>query len=91
LARGDNPDAHLAVADAELLRGQIAERLGDQVTARSAWQAAATAWPKQGELKPHQLARKALLLERLGRRNEAEQANRQLGEMGYRHPAFTPS
>ncbi|HUE79581.1 MAG TPA: toll/interleukin-1 receptor domain-containing protein [Sphingomicrobium sp.] len=86
--RGRTPESEFALADAELLRGEVAERLGDELTARSAWQAAAAAWPKLGELNPEQLARRAFLLGQLGRAGEAQQASRQLAEMGYRHPAF---
>jgi tetratricopeptide (TPR) repeat protein len=88
LARGRTLAAQYALADAELLRGQVAERVGNAAAARSAWQAAAAAWPKQGELQPFQLAKWALLLKRLGRTGEAKQTERLLAEMGYRHPAF---
>ena len=88
LARGPTLEAQYALADAEMLRGQIAERLGDAAAARSAWQAAAASWPGQVELRPAQLAKRAFLLKRLGRTGEAEQSERQLAEIGYRHPAF---
>jgi tetratricopeptide (TPR) repeat protein len=88
LARGRTPESEFALADAELLRGEVAMRLGDLVAARSAWQAAAAAWPRQVELNPEQLARQALLLQRLGQAAEAQQAYQRLAEMGYRHPAF---
>ncbi len=88
LARGRALETQYALADAELLRGQVAERMGDATAARNAWVAAAAAWPRQGELRPDQLAKRAWLLRRLGRAREAEEAERQLTEIGYRHPAF---
>ncbi|MBA3512244.1 toll/interleukin-1 receptor domain-containing protein [Sphingomonas sp.] len=88
LARQASPETQFAVAEAELLRGQIAERLGDSVAARKAWVTAAAVWPKTSELRPEQLARQVLLLNRLGRPQEAKLVARRLAEIGYRHAAL---
>ena len=88
LARGPSFDAQIAVAEAEVLRGQVADRLGDQAAANEAWNEAAAALPKNVEFKPHELSRQAMLFARLGKTSESERIAQQLAAIGYRHPSY---
>lgn len=83
--------ARIAVAEAELLRGEIARRAGDRSAALAAWQAADRAWPEGIELNPHEAAIRFTLLKRLGQDEAAEPLGRRLAAIGYRHPAHLRS
>jgi hypothetical protein len=88
LSRGRSIDAQVALAEAEMLRAQVAERLGQREAATASWNAAAAAWPRNVELKPSELGQQALVLRRLGRKDDSDRIVRQLAAIGYRHPTY---
>ena len=81
-------DSDLALAEAEMLAGDIAYKLGDPASARTSWAAAAAAWPKSGELTPRELAVRAALLKRLGQQGESQRIAARLAAIGYQHPTY---
>ena len=93
LARSDaasrkSPDTQFALASAEYFMGEAALAAGDAAAARQSWERALAAWPSGAEMTPKHLARRMMILKRLGRAKEAEAAQARLDEMGFRHPAF---
>lgn len=82
------PATGFALAEAELLSGDVASRMGNQAAARSAWEAAVAAWPRDVALTPRQMAVQAGLFRRLGSSEESRRISRQLAAIGYRHPAY---
>ena len=87
-ARNRSADTQLALAEAEILRGDIASRMGDRAGATREWQAALAAWPGNVELKPDEQGRQSALLQRLGRSKEAGAIAAHLAAIGYRHPEY---
>lgn len=82
-----NPiDKAFAIASAERTLGDALLRGGQREAARGAYERALAAWPKGVEERPQELAERANLLHRLGRRTEANRLSRQLASMGYRNP-----
>jgi tetratricopeptide (TPR) repeat protein len=88
VARTRSPDTQLALAEAEMLRGDVASRMGDRSGATAGWQSALAAWPRNVEIKPDEQARQSALLQRLGRSEEAGRIAASLAAMGYRHPEY---
>ncbi len=90
LARTEmNPvDRGFEVAAAEQALGDALALAGDRGAARGAYERALAAWPAGIEERPSELADRALLLGRLGRRAEADELSRRIAAMGYRHPGF---
>jgi tetratricopeptide (TPR) repeat protein len=86
--RGPSSDARLALANARALRGTIAQRSRDPAEAQRQFQAASEVWPTGVEMTPRALAQRLLILEALGRRDEAARITARLRDIGYRHPSF---
>jgi anti-sigma-K factor RskA len=72
------------VAKIYRLIGDIHRGLGDQAAAIQAWQNAYSAFPKGIAELPVEMDEHAVILERLGRRAEAQERTRRLDQMGYR-------
>ena len=83
-----NIDVRFTMIEAALLRGRIAEKRGDVVGARNAWQSALGAWPRGVEQTPRELAMRAYLLRKAGLGAEADAIAARLAVIGYRHPEF---
>jgi len=79
---------NFALAEAELLRGDVISKMGDREAARSAWLAASAAWPRDVALNPRQMALQAGLFRRLGSTEESRRVSSRLAAIGYRHPAY---
>ena len=73
---------------ASTLRGIAETEVGDHGAARSAFTEALTWWPKGMAQTPSVTARLALIYWGLGRTADAEQQQRKLEAIGYRHPSF---
>ena len=58
--------------------------LGDKAAATAAWNAAFQALPRVSAEKPNETQEHAIILQRLGRVDEAHQLNQRLAAMGYR-------
>jgi tetratricopeptide (TPR) repeat protein len=84
--RSSSIDALQQLANAEVLRGIVAARMGDPAKAKSAFAAAQSAWPKNVGEEPPTLARKTILMLGIGNSKETERLSRRLDELGYRHP-----
>lgn len=91
VGRNPSTDTRIGLAQAELLRGDIARRLGDPKAALAAWRAADSAWPEVAELTPRETAVRRILLQRLGRNGESRALAERLAAIGYRHPAYEPA
>ena len=76
----------LFTAKANLLLGAALRASGQHDAARGAWQTAAAAWPKGIEETPHELARKAMLFDLVGR--DSGSIRKRLAAIGYRHPDY---
>jgi hypothetical protein len=87
-ARSRNADTLLALVRAEMLRGDIAWRMGDRPGAESAWRAALAAWPQGVEIQQDEQGLQAVLLQRVGRSADANAIAARLAAMGYRHPEY---
>ena len=68
--------------------GDSQQAAGDPAAARRYWQEALSAWPTGVEMAPRNLARRVVLLMRLGKRQEAAAGQSRLDAMGYRNPIF---
>lgn len=91
LARAPSADNRIALAAAELLRGDVAQRSGDQRNALQAWRAALATWPEGVDEKPRELAIRAYLLRKTGQDRAASALAQRLAVIGYRHPEFAPA
>lgn len=91
LGRAPSADNQVALAAAQLLVGDVAERRGDRSGAARAWRAALASWPKGLEEKPRELAMRAYLLRKTGQGRAASEIARRLAVIGYRHPEFAPA
>ena len=87
-ARKDSVEIRVALAEAELRRGKIAQRLGDTQAAQSSWRAAHAVWPEITEMTPRETAVRADLLRRLGMHAQSRPLTEKLAAMGYRHPVY---
>lgn len=81
-------DSRLALAQAELLRAVVASASGERSDAQTAFRASLVAWPKGVVLTPDLTARQVLLLDGLGRSDDANAVAKRLEAMGYRHPTY---
>jgi tetratricopeptide (TPR) repeat protein len=84
----DSVDDKYGTAKAYRLLGDIRLKLGDRSGARTAWSAGLAALSVGAAEKPGEMAEHAMLLERLGRTEEARQRSAGLRAMGYRGPEF---
>ncbi len=73
---------------AERILGDALAQAGNAGAARGAYERALAAWPQNVEYRPKEMAERAALLLRLGRRAEANQLAAQLTAMGYRQRAL---
>jgi len=73
-----------ATARAYRLLGDARSGLGDKAAAAAAWNAAFQALPRVSAEKPNETQEHAIILQRLGRVDEAHQLNQRLAAMGYR-------
>jgi len=87
---GDDRNASLAMANAQLLLGNIADARGQAGAARAAWSRGLSALSVFGvdSNDPDQLATQAQLLHALGRADEAQPLLTRLAAMGYRDAEF---
>ena len=82
-----NPvDRGLRIASAERNLGDGLAAGGNRAAARGAYERALAAWPKNIEESPREMASRAILLARLGRRDESNELASRLASIGYRHP-----
>jgi tetratricopeptide (TPR) repeat protein len=90
LARAETNAVNRAIlmARSNLLLGNALLAAGQGEAARDSYQGALSAWPQGVEEQPQELADHAILLKRLGRRQEASDLARRLAAIGYRHPDY---
>jgi tetratricopeptide (TPR) repeat protein len=81
-------DTRLAIATARALVGDIRAANGDRAGARREWLAAQAALPRGDAEAPMVLARRAILLRRLGDEPGARALAGRLDRIGYRHPEY---
>jgi tetratricopeptide (TPR) repeat protein len=84
VASTDPVEDKYAVAKSLRLLGDIRRRLGDEAGAKSAWEAGLAMLPSNVAEKPNEMAEHAMLLQRLGRLNEANARTNRLANIGYR-------
>jgi len=82
----DPADARMGLAEALRVSGDIRRRSGDLVGARAAWVQAIGAVPVNITEKPPEMREHVLILQRVGRRAEAERLIGRLISIGYRRP-----
>lgn len=87
-AKGTSTESRLTLSSAELLRGIVASSTRDRNASQRAYRAALAAWPKTVTLTPQLTARQVLILDGLGRKDEANAGAAKLEAMGYRHPTY---
>jgi tetratricopeptide (TPR) repeat protein len=73
----------IEVAHAYRLSGDIRRNLGDLAGARAAWSAALAAMPDSANERPAEIRERAIILQRVGRRAQADPLNTKLRAMGY--------
>jgi tetratricopeptide (TPR) repeat protein len=78
----------MLMARSNLALGDALTAAGQREAARDAYQTALSGWPEGVEEQPQELADHAILLKRMGRRQEAADLARRLAAMGYRHPDY---
>jgi tetratricopeptide (TPR) repeat protein len=78
----------MLMARSNLILGNALAAAGQSDAARGAYQAALSGWPKGVEEQPQELADHAMLLKRLGHRQEAAALAQRLAAMGYRRPDY---
>ena len=88
IRRAPSPEASLAIANAQMIRGVVASASGDEVAARTAFANALDAWPAEFPDSPALLARKTVILKGLGRRGEAGNLASRLDRIGYGEPTY---
>jgi tetratricopeptide (TPR) repeat protein len=79
----DTASADYAVAKAYRLVGDIKHALGDAAGTRAAWSAAFAALPSDTSERPAEMAERAAVLQRLGRRADADRIKAKLRAIGY--------
>ena len=84
----DGIERGLAMSSAEMALGEALQRTSQAAAAQGAYSRALEAWPRKVELRPRELADRAILLRRLGRTKEADEIGRGLASMGFRHPDY---
>jgi tetratricopeptide (TPR) repeat protein len=82
-------DRGLRVASAERTLGDALASSGNRDAARGAYERSLAAWPKNVEEQPREMANRAVLLARLGRRGESNALAQRLASIGYRYPGFS--
>jgi tetratricopeptide (TPR) repeat protein len=87
-ARSQSREARFALADARLLRGEVAQAMREPQLAQSHYRSALSVFPQRVELTPRLMSRKLLILEGLGLNKEAGEIASKLNGIGYRHPGF---
>jgi tetratricopeptide (TPR) repeat protein len=87
-AKDSSARQRISLAETFLLRGQAANAAGDRGMALQMWQKARSAWPDNVESPPSDLARKALILDAIGKRSEAAAVATRLEAMGFRYPGL---
>jgi tetratricopeptide (TPR) repeat protein len=81
-------DTRLAIATAHALVGDIRAATGDRAGARREWLTAQAGLPRGEAEAPTVLARRAILLRRLGDEPGARALAARLDRIGYRHPEY---
>lgn len=81
-------ETRFALASAEYLMGEAEIAAGDRASAMQSWRRAHAAWPTGVELGARAMARRVMILKRVGDGAAAATIQRRLEAMGYRHPAF---
>ena len=88
VASTDPVEDKYAVAASLRILGEIRLRLGDQIGARAAWASGLAMLPANVAEKPNEMAEHAMLLQLLGRSNEARVRTNRLASIGYRYFDF---
>jgi tetratricopeptide (TPR) repeat protein len=86
--RAKRPGAGRALAAAHQLLADIGDKSGDRDAARQGWRAALAALPDTPDSEPDGIARRSILLHRIGRGSEARPLDDKLRAIGYRHPRY---
>jgi tetratricopeptide (TPR) repeat protein len=88
VARGIHSSDALAdrfdIIRAQLLIGDIHQRMGDTRAAQSGWRAAEQLLPTNTPERPREMSERLKLLQRIGRTGDAEQVSNRLKAIGYR-------
>ena len=87
-ARDHSIESKLTLSAGELLRAMVASAIRDIDASHAAYRAALAAWPKGVALTPELTARRVLMLDGLGRREEADAAAAKLEAIGYRQATY---
>jgi tetratricopeptide (TPR) repeat protein len=88
MKRLPSADTQLFVANSYLVRGIVERGSGDQAAAREAFANALRSWPSTIPERPLLVARKAIILKGVGRRDEAAKLSARLERMGYGDPTY---
>ena len=88
MLKDKSASARIRLADAELLRGDVAAKLGNAASARARWIGGLAVWPRGIELTPSELAVQASLLRKTGQAAAADAIASKLAGMGFREPDF---
>ena len=86
VASSDPVEDRYAVGSSLRLLGDIRRRMGDTAGAKAAWEAGLSEFGDGVPEKPNELAVHAMLFQRLGHPDEAQQAVQKLQSIGYRNP-----
>ncbi|HSR01001.1 MAG TPA: TIR domain-containing protein [Sphingomicrobium sp.] len=78
----------LQVAAIDREAGDVADEAGEGTLARQAWAAAFAAYPRGVAETPATASEHAMILQRVGRSNDAQQLRQQLAGLGFKDPAF---
>jgi tetratricopeptide (TPR) repeat protein len=87
-AAANSSDKSTALADAEVLKGDVLAKLGNTTDSRQAWVAALDVLTKTPTVRSGDLSLRYAALKRLGREQEALKIAAELDRRGYRHPAY---
>ena len=89
LIKGTDPtEDRYYIAKAHQLIGDIHYEMGERPLAAGAWQAGLASLPRSVAERPFEMSYRAILLQRLGRVEEAAGVTARLEQIGYRHPAY---
>ena len=88
LSLNRSTDAQLGLATAFTMSALVARAEGRASDSARAFQAAAASWPKGATDKPANIARKAVILQGVGRSADAARLAERLAAMGYREPTY---
>ena len=84
---GDAIADRYAVARAYRIMGDVQAQAGNQGAARSAWMSSLSSMPQNVPERPSEISEHALVLDRLGRRAEAQRLTAKLDQIGYKRIA----